>query len=163
MSRRVRLVSSILAVAVVAVWYAWGLPWTSDMVEQPSVSPGAGPRAPVEGTLPRGGEWPRQRSETEEKTPAAPVVADGNSGERLYGDYCQPCHGVAGAGDGPVAAVFIQPGSLRAAEVQEHNDGWLYGTIRNGYGSMPRYGPELSPEQRWQIVHFIRTLNDTGR
>jgi len=40
--------------------------------------------------------------------------------------------------------------------VQQHRDGWFYATITNGTDRMPRYVYELTPGERWQIVHFLR-------
>jgi hypothetical protein len=46
--------------------------------------------------------------------------------------------------------------------VQQHSDGWLYGTITNGTAQMPRYLYELTPRERWAIVTFEREMR-SGR
>jgi mono/diheme cytochrome c family protein len=133
----------------------------SDMAQQPSPAPSAGPQAPVEGTLPTHGRFPLDRSQLEVLYPTNPlssteeVVEDGR---QEFSTYCAPCHGPTGKGDGPVSAKFIPPTDLASPFIQENADGWFYGTIRNGIRLMPRYGTELSSHQSWQIVAFIRTL-----
>ena len=65
-------------------------------------------------------------------------------------------------GDGPVAEVFIPPADLANPFVQGNTDGWFYGTIRNGVRLMPRYGAELTSDQVWQIVTYLRTLEQSS-
>lgn len=162
MAATLKNTTAAFTVAALIVLYAAGWPWNTDMARQPAPGPAAGPRPPADGTLPLGGEWPLERWQMEQiahAVPAQPAISQQDGG-RLFGIYCTPCHGQQGGGDGRVASVFVQPGSLRGTEVQEHNDGWIYGTIRNGANAMPRYGPELPAAQRWEIVRFVRTLKE---
>ena len=130
------------------------------MVTQPNPAPSDAPRLPVEGTLPRDGEFPLQRWQIEQmvKNPLVASEAASLRGQALFCVFCTPCHGTRGHGDGPVAKVFVKPGNLVTPEIQQHGDAWLYGTIRNGANIMPRYGPDLSQEERWEIVRYLRTL-----
>ena len=135
----------------------------SDMAEQPAPAPSAGPRAPVEGTLPTHGRFPLDRSQLEVLYPTNPLPASAEiveAGRQRFSTYCAPCHGPTGKGDGPVAAKFIPPTDLASPFIQENTDGWFYGSIRNGVRLMPRYGIELTEEQSWQIVAFLRTLKE---
>ena len=133
----------------------------SDMAVQPAPAPYAGPQEPVEGTLPTHGRFPLDRSRLEVLYPDNPLPASAEvseAGRQHFSVYCAPCHGPNGKGDGPVAAKFIPPTDLANPFIQENTDGWLYGTIRNGVRLMPRYGIELTEEESWQIVAFLRTL-----
>ena len=87
-----------------------------------------------------------------------PVARDAPSGtgRALFGIYCVPCHGLTGAGDGTVSKYFGSIPDLTGPDVQQHGDGWFYATITNGTERMPRYVSELTPAERWQIVHFLR-------
>lgn len=153
----------VVLIGVLATLYACatGWPWDADMSRQPAPAPYSGPRSPVKGTLPSHGEFPLDRSQLEALYPTNPLptsesVVEG--GKQLFSVYCSPCHGPQGKGDGPVAAKFIPPTDLASPFIQENGDGWFYGTIRNGVRLMPRYGVELTPDQRWHIVTFLRTL-----
>ena len=132
------------------------------MVTQPSPALSDAPRLPVEGTLSHNGEFPLQRWQIEQmvKNPLVASGAASRRGQALFGAFCAPCHGTRGHGDGPVAKVFVQPRNLAAPEIQQHSDGWLYGAIRNGANIMPRHGPDLSQQQRWEIVQYLRTLTE---
>jgi len=110
--------------------------------------------------LPVSGETPLTRDAAEPQlvNPIA-STASVDTGRRLYSVYCVPCHGAAGGGDGPVSKYFGQIRRLDDAEVQQHADGWLFATMTNGTDRMPRYITELTPADRWQIVHFIRSMS----
>jgi len=92
-----------------------------------------------------------------------PVVADTTSlrkGQLAYNTYCTPCHGAKGVGDGLVAkSLPIPPVDLTRADLQDgRSDGSIYYTIRHGNVIMPGYAHALTPEQAWDVVHYVRTL-----
>jgi len=151
---RVRLAVLTLAVAVSGCG-DW--PWRHDMVNQPSKAIASESRAPAGEAMPVGSELPMSR-EAAERTlqnpvpPGAPIEA----GRALYNTYCSPCHGATGSGGGTVSQYFEPLADLTGADVQQHGDGWFYATITNGTERMPRYLGELTPGERWQIVHFLR-------
>ena len=37
-------------------------------------------------------------------------------------------------------------------------DGWYYQVISLGFGLMPSYATQLSPEERWAVVAYVRAL-----
>lgn len=160
MQNSLKRILLILFIAGLVSGYLAGWPWNTDMVQQPSLATYARPRPPAEGTLPVDGELPLERWQMEEllHNPRPASAAPSEQGRFYFSVYCLPCHGPGGRGDGPVAKVFVQPRNLTGPEVQGHADGWIYGTIRNGANMMPRYGPELSSHQRWEIVAFVRSL-----
>ena len=132
-------------------------PWRHDMVNQPSTPIAADSRAPAGEAMPVGSELPMSRDVAERQlqspvAPDAPVA----QGRALYGTYCSPCHGPTGNGDGSVSAYFPALPDLTSAEMQQRGDGWFYATITNGTERMPRYLAELTPAERWQVVHFLR-------
>jgi glucose/arabinose dehydrogenase len=74
------------------------------------------------------------------------------SGQSDYRAHCASCHGVTGAGTGNVP-------SLASGPAQAASDGELFwyitkGDVNNG---MPPW-KTLSPQQRWQIVSYLRAL-----
>jgi mono/diheme cytochrome c family protein len=82
------------------------------------------------------------------------------TGKQLYVKNCLKCHGEAGLGDGP-ATKFIKPApkDISSAAMQDRNsDGALFYKITEGKKPMPAMKTTLADEQRWQIVHFVRTL-----
>ncbi len=126
------------------------------MVNQPSPAVGQGARPPVAGAV----AMTAGRSIAPWSVPEAPAgTSSAQPGAELYEIYCVPCHGRTGAGiDAPVAHYFPRVGDLTSADVQRHDDDWLYSIVANGTPVMPSYGHELEPDERSAIVRFVRTL-----
>ena len=80
-------------------------------------------------------------------------------GERVFTSLCWTCHGMQGKGDGPNAALLtIHPADLGSPGIQAQTNGALYWKITHGRGEMASYEQVLSREQRWALVHYLRTL-----
>lgn len=103
--------------------------------------------------------------------PAA-LTASPEAGHRLvgrgrerYGIYCAPCHGLAGDGRGVVwqrgqggRYTYPQPPTFHDERVRHMPDGQVFATITNGVRNMPSYAAQISPEDRWAIVSYVRAL-----
>ncbi|HTS65021.1 MAG TPA: cytochrome c [Candidatus Acidoferrales bacterium] len=91
-----------------------------------------------------------------------PVVVDEarlQRGRERFNIYCSPCHGMTGDGHGMIAERgFLQPADLHSQRVRSAPPGYIYAVIANGYGSMPDYRDQLSVEDRWAVVAYIRAL-----
>ncbi len=79
-------------------------------------------------------------------------------GKALYAAYCALCHGDEGAGDGDLARYYRRMPALTARHVLNYPDGFVYSIIREGGRNMPRFGDALSVDERWALVHYLRTL-----
>lgn len=94
---------------------------------------------------------------------ANPVAADARSldnGKKYYQINCAVCHGMAGDGNGTMKRVnpgYAWSPSLRTPQAQGYPDGYIYGIIRNGRGSMPSYA-RIEESDRWDVVNYLRTL-----
>ena len=85
-------------------------------------------------------------------------------GQERYQVYCQPCHGLAGYGDGLIVKRgFSAPPSYHLDRLRNAADGHLYDVIANGYGSMYSYGSRVPTQDRWAIVAYIRALQLSQR
>jgi cytochrome c553 len=72
---------------------------------------------------------------------------------------CVPCHGATGRGDGPKAPdLKVNPGDLSSAETLRQTDGALFWKLTRGRTPMPAYRARFSDQERWMIVHYMRTL-----
>ncbi len=94
----------------------------------------------------------------EASTRAAAVTKDAAQGERLYGTFCQVCHGARGKGDGTIGHGFPQPPDISLPVYRERTDGFLWHRITFGTAIMPGYGHALGVAERWQIVYYLRDL-----
>ena len=80
-------------------------------------------------------------------------------GEERYNIYCTPCHSRVGNGDG----MIVQRGYAQAANFQTNRLrtatlGHFFDVMTNGYGSMPDYAAQITPEDRWAIAAYMRAL-----
>ncbi len=128
-----------------------------------SVQPfAAAPRVTPEGTLPTsGGElpMPREVAAVALHNPFTPTRKRLDHGKKLFETSCAPCHGTDGKGNGSVRFLLtIPPANLTRAQPTERSDGYIYATIRNGSIVMPGYGDAISPEDRWDVVLYVRWL-----
>lgn len=86
-------------------------------------------------------------------------------GAELYRANCMMCHGATGRGDGPVAAgLNPRPADFTAPNgIPQHSDGELFWWISKGIPgtSMPAFEAILTEEERWIVVHYIRTFSES--
>lgn len=79
-------------------------------------------------------------------------------GKVLYGRYCQHCHGEAGDGGGPVADKYAGVPNYKADAYLGMNDGHIFHVITYGKNRMWAHGSQITPEERWKIVHYVHKL-----
>ncbi|MYD16063.1 MAG: c-type cytochrome [Chloroflexi bacterium] len=99
------------------------------------------------------------------RTLANPVVRTEesiNRGEALFARNCASCHGEQGAGDGPLADTLPAPPANFTVHVPFHPDGVLFAWITDGIRGtgMPAWSPQLSDQERWDLVNFLRASFD---
>lgn len=101
---------------------------------------------------------PERWREKQNPIPAEKEVI--TAGKRLYQRECLSCHGNFGRGDGPAAKGLDRlPGDLADPQLMEaQTDGELFWKITEGRKPMPSFKKALSEEERWRIVHYLRTL-----
>lgn len=81
-------------------------------------------------------------------------------GRERYNIYCSPCHSLVGDGNGfiPSRGFSRKPPSYHTARLQKAPLGYFYDVITNGFGIMPDYRAQISPQDRWKIVAYIKAL-----
>jgi mono/diheme cytochrome c family protein len=89
-----------------------------------------------------------------------PITGDDlDRGQQRFNIYCSPCHGRTGEGNGMV----VQRGYKQAANyhidrLRQAPVGYLFDVITNGFGAMPDYRMQITPEDRWRVIAYIRAL-----
>ena len=97
------------------------------------------------------------------KAVESPFAADDEvitEGATLYQRNCRMCHGESGKGDGPATArIKPAPPDITTAEAQDRmSDGEMFYKITVGKRPMREFESKLSEDERWNVVHFLRTL-----
>ncbi|HCM74801.1 MAG TPA: cytochrome C [Cytophagales bacterium] len=95
----------------------------------------------------------------------AAIIADGKA---LYTMYCTHCHGAKGLGDGKVATGVTVDGvekgmlggvaNLTGDAYINITEGHIFHVITWGKGLMQPHGSQVSPEDRWKIAKYVKTL-----
>jgi len=80
-------------------------------------------------------------------------------GEERFNVYCTPCHSRVGNGLGEIVQRGYKPAAnlhdqVRRAQPLSH---YFY-VMTHGYGAMPDYAAQLTPEDRWAVAAYIRAL-----
>ncbi len=91
--------------------------------------------------------------------PLATSATAAADGQRIFDGTCQTCHGAAGIGDPGRGGPALNVTRLK----QGDGDADLFRTIRQGVSGtqMPPY-KGLRDEQVWQLVSYIRSLQNTA-
>ncbi len=159
------LLAIVLVPLLVGLLFAYDVikvEWISFMEIQPSYRPMEAPlplpkdSVPIQGAASIPGVIPEN-----------PVPADEVSlqrGKMLYNINCALCHGEDGKGKGPIAPFLSQfpPADLTSEEVAAQSDGALYLIITNGVpGAMPALRENLTVRERWDVVNYLRQLQQS--
>ncbi|MBW6460620.1 MAG: c-type cytochrome [Bacteroidales bacterium] len=86
-------------------------------------------------------------------------------GKAHYEIYCAICHGEKGDGQGYLFTsrkFTAQPTFLIGDLVKNKQDGEIYHVITVGSlsGLMGAHASQVRPENRWKIIHYVRTLSN---
>ncbi len=85
-------------------------------------------------------------------------------GALVYQIYCQPCHGLAGKGDGLVATRgFPPPPSLLADHALHLTDDQMFQIVTRGQKNMPSYAAQVPSEDRRAAICYVRSLQGGPR
>jgi mono/diheme cytochrome c family protein len=85
-------------------------------------------------------------------------------GRDRYNVYCTPCHGQTGMGNGMVVQRgYRPPPSLHAEPQRSRPLGYYFDVMTNGFGAMPDYRAQVTPEDRWAIAAYLRALQLSQR
>jgi mono/diheme cytochrome c family protein len=98
-----------------------------------------------------------RRTDTASLTPAQMKEA-----ERLYLINCGICHGAQLDGNGPLwkggdGPYPAAPRNLKDDYTKALADGQMFHAITYGKGQMGSYASQVTPEQRWWLINYIRS------
>jgi mono/diheme cytochrome c family protein len=92
------------------------------------------------------------------KNPLPPLTTkDSLEAARQFNINCAICHGAKAENNGPVS---LKLGGVKniVAISPTYSDGRIFHVMNYGQNNMGSYASQLSREQRWRIVQYIRTL-----
>jgi mono/diheme cytochrome c family protein len=163
------LVSGITYVSFNKLMYLVPFNWMSEQAKLKPQKPsslfpdGIGMRPPVEGTVARGFLPYPYKGKAEDAgkylvNPLLPTHQVIRRGKEKYLTFCSPCHGNFGRGDSRLQGQFPNPPTLHSDKVRNWPDGSIYHVITEGQNVMPSYATQISREDRWAIIRYLRVL-----
>lgn len=85
-----------------------------------------------------------------------------DEGKVLYQRYCDHCHGKQGKSKGPVMANSSYPpphfGAFSSDYIDTIEVGRMYHTITYGKGAMWSHASQVTPKERWKLIHYIKEV-----
>jgi hypothetical protein len=80
-------------------------------------------------------------------------------GRERFNINCAVCHGPVGLGDGITSQLgMVGIVNFHDARIRVMPDGQIFNRITWGYNTMGPYGSNISVEDRWAIITYIRAL-----
>ncbi|MDF2159192.1 cytochrome c [Algoriphagus sp. CAU 1675] len=79
-------------------------------------------------------------------------------GAVLFQQYCSTCHGKNGEGDGKAGEVIGGVANLKGGAYLTLPEGHIFHVISKGKGRMGAHGSQITPENRWKIVHYVKQV-----
>ncbi len=112
-------------------------------------------------------EEERSRAANEIISNPYPITEKGlATGKELYVLYCAVCHGEKGDGAGIIyenGAYPAAPANFLQDTFYNSSNGRFYHSIIYGKNVMAGYTDKLSYEERWQVIHYIHSLQAKAR
>lgn len=88
-----------------------------------------------------------------------------DKGKEVYTVHCKVCHGEKGNGDGQIIVLpdgndgpYTAVPPAYKKHLPEIKDGNMFYSISYGKGMMGPYGHSLNVTERWQVIHYIKSL-----
>ena len=149
----------------------------ADMNRQPKLRPqvpnaffadGRSSRPPIPGTIARGDRYEDLPVNTGRVTGTTnfvetiPVEVTAKllaRGQQRFNINCSPCHGAQGDGNGIVKKLGLATvANLHDKRIVELPDGEIFNTITYGKNTMGPYGANVTVDDRWAIISYVRAL-----
>ena len=164
MRRVLRVCAAVAAVTLAGCSGGGGQPEESAAEPSPAATPSAPPTAAAPAETPARPDPAAARAAAEmpSENPVPTSEASIRAGRGVYAKICRACHGLQGEGDGPSAPPGTMPANLVDEEwVHGSTDPEIFMNIKYGiepYEAMEPWGQQLSDEDLWHTVNFLRDL-----
>ncbi|MEO5562868.1 MAG: cytochrome c [Chitinophagaceae bacterium] len=130
---------------------------------------------PVSGTVARGDMLPYKlkadsagyAQSTGEKNPLDLATTNMKEAERLYLINCGICHGTKLDGNGPLyndgnGPFAAAPKNFLADDMKAMTEGTMFHSVTYGKGQMGSYASQLTPQQRWMVIAYVKLKQGGG-
>jgi mono/diheme cytochrome c family protein len=79
-------------------------------------------------------------------------------GQVKFDIYCSPCHGFNADGNSRLHGQFPNPPTLHSDKIRNWTDARIFAVITEGQNVMPSYASQLTVDERWSVINYVRSL-----
>ena len=102
-------------------------------------------------------EWMAPKEAADVKNPVVMDVESSSRGKEVYLENCVACHGDTIEGlSAESVGLETSPPNLKK-RIKTHSDGDFFWKIQEGRGDMPAFKEDLSEEETWDVINYIRS------
>ncbi len=102
-------------------------------------------------------EWMAPKDAADIKNPIALNDTSVAKGKKSYSQNCASCHGDNLEGLSAEASGLEMASPNLKKRIKSHSDGDFFWKIQRGRGDMPSFADELSDDQTWEVINYIRS------
>lgn len=105
-----------------------------------------------------------ERAGLEVHSPLPMTKATVEEGKVIYGKFCVHCHGETGMGDGAVVTKGGHaPPNAYNGPLKTLPEGKMFHTLTYGKGMMGSHASQLTKEERWTVIQYVKFLQNDGK
>jgi mono/diheme cytochrome c family protein len=101
--------------------------------------------------------WEAPKAEAQLKNPTPFTAESINDGKAMFKELCSHCHGDNAEGLKPEETGLEKNTGNLHKRLKSHSDGDFFWKIQNGKDEMPSFSKELTENQIWDIINYIRS------
>ena len=104
--------------------------------------------------------WMAPEDEAKKINPVPITLKSIQKGKELYEDNCSFCHGENAIGRKREETGLSKDTPNLVKRIKNHSDGDFHWKIKNGKGDMPSFKDELSDNEIWHVINFMKRINN---
>lgn len=102
-------------------------------------------------------EWKVPSENKEKLSPFEFNETTAKAGQTIFENNCKVCHGTPGMNN--FQHLTPEPGDPAGIKFQKNTDGEIFYKVNEGRATMPSFRQQLSPEDIWNVISYIRSFN----
>lgn len=107
--------------------------------------------------------WMAPKEAAQKQNPISLNQASASSGKEIYTQNCAYCHGDNAKGLSAESTGLQKDTPNLIQGLKNHTDGDFFWKIQNGRDAMPSFKEDLSENDIWHVINYIKSLKKSKR